>query len=354
MKSFHKGLQLVPRKLLGWYDVHARHLPWRVGPAARARGERPDPYRVWLSEIMLQQTTIAHATRYFEHFTQCWPTVTQLAEARDEEVMRAWAGLGYYARARNLLKCARQVSAAGGFPTTQAQLLALPGVGPYTAGAVAAIAFGERAAAVDGNVERVVSRLLALSGDWKHQKTQIRDVVSALVPDARAGEFAEALMDLGATLCRPKNPDCGRCPVAGLCAARATGAPERYPLKPKRARQAQRFGCALVWLRGGKLLLERRADSGLLGGMWGLPTSDWGQGEALASSLPPLAAPDARHCGEIEHVFTHIRLRLGVFWQETVPDAGESAGEWVELQEARAGLPSVFRKALDLVLAKAG
>ncbi len=348
MNSFHKGLQLVPSKLLGWYDVHARDLPWRLGPAARARGEQPDPYRVWLSEIMLQQTTIPHARRYFEAFTARWPDVDALATADDRDVMSAWAGLGYYARARNLLKCARQVAAAGGFPTTRKGLQALAGIGPYTSGAIAAIAFGERVPAVDGNVERVMSRLLALSGEWKQQKAAIAETLGALVPADRPGEFAEAMMDLGATLCAPRRPDCLNCPLQSLCGAHAQGDPERYPAKPKRALQEVRYGSALVCLARGKVLLEQRPDSGLLGGMWGLPTSEWTAMTSAALQAPPLAGPGAHHCGEIRHVFTHIRLTLGVFRQEGA--AGNGAGEWVELSQARAGLPSVFRKALDLAV----
>ena len=346
VKSFHKGLRVVPSRLLGWYDVHARSLPWRVGPAERAGGQRPDPYRVWLSEIMLQQTTIPHAQRYFGAFTARWPSVDALAAADDEDVMSAWAGLGYYARARNLLKCARQVSAMGGFPRTREGLQALPGIGPYTSGAIAAIAFDVPAPAVDGNVERVMARLMALKGDWKSEKARIAETVAALVPQDRPGEFAEALMDLGATVCKPKRPDCPACPLQALCAARAEGAPERYPVKPKRAKQAPRYGSVLVRTHKERVLVERRPDSGLLGGMWGLPTSDWA-GEAHASrSPPPHAGHAAKHCGEIEHVFTHIRLRLGVF-REAASDAG-TGGDWLELANARASLPSVFVKALDL------
>ena len=345
MESFHKGLRIVPSRLLGWYDVHARELPWRTGPQARAAGERPDPYRVWLSEIMLQQTTIAHARPYFAAFTARWPSVKSLAAAGDDEVMSAWAGLGYYARARNLLKCAREVAAAGGFPRTRAALQALPGIGPYTAGAIAAIAFDECTPAVDGNVERVMARLMALGGEWKAGKLIIAETVAALVPPDRPGEFAEALMDLGATICTPKRPDCPNCPLQEACAAYAGGQPERYPLKPKRAQHQRRFGSVLVRTFRGRVLVERRPETGLLGGMWGLPTSGWTGAAQAVHEWPPGAGSRATQCGEIQHVFTHIRLTLGVYREEG-PAAG-AGGDWLEIDVARASLPSLFRKALD-------
>lgn len=346
MKSFHKGLRTVPSRLLSWYDVHARDLPWRISPEARLRGERPDPYRVWLSEIMLQQTTIPHARRYFETFTARWPTVGSLAAARDEDVMSAWAGLGYYARARNLLKTARLVAGPGKFPGTRAALQALPGIGPYTSGAIAAIAFNEPVPAVDGNVERVMARLLALDGEWKHQKAVIGETVAELVPQDRPGEFAEALMDLGATVCTPHQPDCQNCPMSELCAARQEEAPTRYPIKPKRARQVARYGSTLVQLSDGCVLVERRPETGLLGGMWGLPTSNWTDCSDAISQPPPGIGETAERCGEIEHVFTHIRLRLAVYREDC--RAGAPEGDWLELAEARQSLPSLFLKALDL------
>jgi A/G-specific adenine glycosylase len=339
-------LSALPGELLVWFGGAARRLPWRVMPDDRARGERPDPYRVWLSEIMLQQTTIAHATRYWLEFTRRWPDVEALARARDEEVMGAWAGLGYYARARNLLKCARAVTEAGGrFPQSRAQLQKLPGIGPYTSGAIAAIAFGERAAAVDGNVERVFARLLALEGDWAGAKKQIRSEVEALVPPDRPGEFAEALMDLGATVCTPKSPACGACPISTPCRARAGGTPERYPVKPKKAAKKELVASALVELAGGQVRLEQRPDSGLLGGMLGLPTSDWVEAGRDWPAPPGGHGEGAQRVGEIRHVFTHIDLQLAVFVVETTSGTD---GDWRPVEAARAALPSVFRKALDL------
>lgn len=342
----HTLLNGLPQLLLDWFARHARDLPWRVGPADRAAGARPDPYRVWLSEIMLQQTTIPHGVPYFLAFTERWPTVEALAAARDEEVMSAWAGLGYYARARNLLKCAREVAARGGFPETEPELRKLPGIGPYTAGAIAAIAFGQPAAAVDGNVDRVFARLLALKGRWAQEKKVIAATVRALVPPDRPGEFAEALMDLGATVCAPKAPNCPACPLSGLCAARAEGNPERYPVKPPRADRPVRYGTVYVLATRREVLLVRRPETGLLGGMLALPTDEWAEGR------PPDPSPPARanwnEVGEVRHVFTHFSLRLRVMLGE-VKRKPAVEGQWVPVDEVE-GLPSVFAKAFRLAL----
>ena len=329
----------LPARLLAWFDRNARQLPWRA-----PIGMRRDPYRVWLAEIMLQQTTVPHAAPYFEAFTRRWPTVEALAAAADEEVMTAWAGLGYYARARNLLKCARDVAARGGFPETQAGLRELPGIGPYTAGAIAAIAFGERSAAVDGNVDRVFARLLALKGDWTAAKKQIAAEVSALVPAERPGDFAEALMDLGATICTPTSPACALCPLADLCAARAEGIPERYPVKPAKAVKPVRHGHAYVLMKAGKVWLVRRPPQGLLGGMAALPSGEWREGGWLEPD-PPVEA-DWQEIGEVRHVFTHFSLKLRV-WQAKARRAPVVAGDWVPA-DGETGLPTVFAKALAL------
>jgi A/G-specific adenine glycosylase len=296
---------------------------------------------------MLQQTTIPHATRYWVDFTARWPRVEDLAAAPDEAVMAAWAGLGYYARARNLLKCARVVADLGGFPETREGLQALPGIGPYTSGAIAAIAFDRPAAAVDGNVERVMARLLAAKGDWAEEKVRIRDEVEALVPDERPGEFAEAMMDLGATLCTPKSPNCLICPLSGLCAARAEGAPERYPIKPKRSAKPKRTGRALILVMDGKVRLERRPDTGLLGGMFALPSTEW---DELGGDIAALCraeggeADSLAQIGEVRHVFTHFELRLEV-WQADAKT--RQPGDW-RVPEDVHGLPSVFAKAFRL------
>lgn len=326
-------------RLLDWYADSARDLPWRIGPADRARGVKPDPYRVWLAEIMLQQTTVPHATRYYLAFTQRWPKIEDLAEAQDEDVMAAWAGLGYYARARNLLKCAREVAALGAWPDTAEGLRKLPGIGPYTAGAVAALAFGRQAAAVDGNVDRVFARLMALKGEWKLEKERLKRQVESLVPADRPAEFAEALMDLGATICTPKSPNCLLCPLRSLCAAQSEGAPERYPIKPKKVPKPTRLGHVYVLFgQDRSVMTERRPDKGLLGGMLGLPTSDWGS-ELPATDFP--AAGAWEEIGEVRHVFTHFALTLKVWRAETVEPLTPGA-------VVADGLPSVFAKALKL------
>ena len=339
------NLAALPDALLAWYTTAARDLPWRIGPGARAKGERPEPYRVWLAEIMLQQTTIAHGTRYFLEFTRRWPSVEALAAAADEEVMAAWAGLGYYARARNLLKCAREVAHRGGFPETAAELITLPGIGPYTAGAIAALAFGEPVAAVDGNVERVFARLLALDQPLKAAKPQIRQTVSALVPSDRPAEFAEGLMDLGATVCTPKRPNCLICPLSDMCTARAAGKAEDYPVKAKKTPKPHRTGHVFLLLHKGQLFLERRPDKGLLGGMLGLPGSEWTDGEAGPRKGAPASA-DWQTCGEVHHVFTHFSLTLQV-WQGALTGKPPK-GEWMQISDIH-GLPSVFAKAFKLL-----
>ena len=267
-------------RLLDWYDAHARVLPWRVSPAARAGGERADPFRVWLSEVMLQQTTVPHATAYFLQFLDRGPTVDALAAAPDDEVMAAWAGLGYYARARNLLACARAVASEHGgvFPTSEAGLRSLAGVGAYTAAAIAAIAFDQPANVVDGNVERVMARLHTVETPLPAAKPEITRLAAILAEGPRPGDWAQALMDLGAMVCRPKAPLCDRCPLAPECLARAGGAPETYPRKTAKAERPHRYGVAYVLTRGDEVALVRRPPKGLLGGMLALPTSDWRPG----------------------------------------------------------------------------
>jgi A/G-specific adenine glycosylase len=328
----------VRAALLDWYDAHARRLPWRTPPGA---AERPDPYRVWLSEVMLQQTTVPHATGYFLDFTRRWPTVCDLAVEEDGAVMAAWAGLGYYARARNLLACARAVAGkhGGRFPDTEAGLLALPGIGAYTAAAVAAIAFDRPANVVDGNVERVMARLFAVETPVPAAKPELKRLAGGLVTAHRPGDWAQALMDHGATICRPRQPLCDRCPVSAWCAALKTGDPDAYPRKSPKAPKPRRFGHAFVLTDAtGRVALVRRPPRGLLGGMLALPTSDW------ASEPPALDPPvqaDWRAVGAIEHVFTHFALTLQVH-------AADGAGEyvWMEPGEAAQALPTVFRKAL--------
>lgn len=340
-------------RLLTWYDANARDLPWRVGPADHASGVRADPYRVWLSEVMLQQTTVPHATPYFLKFTHRWPSVSDLAAEEDGEVMAAWAGLGYYARARNLLACARAVARdhGGVFPDTEEGLRALPGLGPYTAAAVGAIAFDLPTNVVDGNVERVMSRLFAVQRPLPDGKAELKALAAALVRDARPGDWAQALMDLGATICRPKAPLCDRCPLAEGCAGLAGGEPETYPRKTPKAARPHRHGVAYILTRGNEVALVRRPPKGLLGGMLALPTSDWravGWSDDEAAAAAPAAA-DWRAAGEVEHVFTHFSLTLrllraegdaeGLIW---TPRSGLDALPSVFLKAARAGLSNLL------------
>ena len=327
--------------LMEWYDRHARAMPWRVGPAERRAGVRPDPYRVWLSEVMLQQTTVAAVRDYFQRFTARWPTVQDLAAARDEEVMAEWAGLGYYARARNLLKCARAVAKLGAFPETREGLLALPGIGPYTAGAVAAIAHDEAATVVDGNVERVMARLFAVETPLPTAKPELTALAERLTPLQRPGDHAQAVMDLGATICTPKSPACGICPVNALCRARMLGLQAELPRKLAKPAKPTRQGT--VWLvRNGPLwLVETRPGRGLLGGMTGFPGDGW---DGAGGPAPVETA--WREIGEVRHTFTHFHLILRILTAET--DANPARGAYVRLSPA--SLPTVMRKAYDLAV----
>ncbi len=335
---------MTGRKLLAWYDRHCRDLPWRMAPGS---GRAADPYRVWLSEIMLQQTRVETVRPYFLRFVERWPDVRALAAAPLEEILAAWAGLGYYSRARNLKRCAEAVAArpGGRFPGTASELAELPGIGPYTAAAIAAIAFGEPVAAIDGNVERVVCRLLALGAAKGEARPAIRAAVEAMLPPDRPGDFAQALMDLGATICTPRNPACHACPLAGDCQGRDD--PHLYPGKAPRTEKPLRRGAAyLAYRHDGALLLQRRPASGLLGGMAGLPTSDWSaarDGDTGTASAP--IAADWRRTGEVRHVFTHFTLQLQVYRADGLA-AGPPEGCWWSRPEELGGLPTLFRKAL--------
>jgi A/G-specific adenine glycosylase len=337
--------------LLGWYDRAAREMPWRVGPAARAAGVRPDPYAVWLSEVMLQQTTVAAVRAPFARFLARWPDVAALAAAEDAEVMAAWAGLGYYSRARNLLACARAVAGrhGGRFPDTEAGLRALPGVGPYTAAAVAAIAFDAPAVVVDGNVERVMARLFAVETPLPAAKPRLAALAAALTPVARPGDHAQAMMDLGATVCTPRRPDCTACPLAAHCAARARGIAADLPRRAPRPDKPLRQGIAWIARRtDGAWLLERRPPRGLLGGMLGWPGTGWDEGPP-AGDAPPLVADWRPVAAEVTHVFTHFRLRLALRVADAAADARPLRGSFLGPAEfAPAHLPTVMRKAFDL------
>ncbi|WP_116090223.1 A/G-specific adenine glycosylase [Sphingomonas crusticola] len=332
--------------LLAWYDRHARRLPWRA-----TGGVAADPYRVWLSEVMLQQTTVAAVKSYFAKFTQAWPTVDALAAAEEAEVMSAWAGLGYYARARNLIACARAVSARGGrFPDTESALRALPGIGRYTAAAVAAIAFDRRAVVVDANVERVVARLFAIEQPLPAARPAIDRLTDTITPALRAGDFAQAMMDLGATICTPRAPACAICPLSDRCAARATGAPAVYPRKAPKAAKPVWSG-TMFWLESdGAVLLVRRPASGLLGGMRALPTGPWGDDDPGLMGAPVEAAWQEVATGR--HVFTHFALDYRVMAVRST--ARSNTGEWWPIAAIDdAGLPTVFARAARLAMGEA-
>ena len=336
--------------LLEWYDRHARDLPWRIGPGARGQGARPDPYRVWLSEVMLQQTTVAAVRDYFQRFTTLWPTVEALAAAEDGRVMGEWAGLGYYARARNLLKCARVVAEAHGgrFPETAEALRALPGIGPYTAAAIAAIAFDRPETVVDGNVERVIARRFDIRTPLPAAKPEIAARAGELTPETRPGCYAQAVMDLGATICTPKNPACGICPWRDDCAGRLAGTAADLPAKTPKKPKPVRHGIAYLARRvDGAWLLERRPDSGLLGGMLGWPGSEWTEGDPAPA--PPIRAEWRDVGAEARHTFTHFHLRLALRTALVPMERAPERGAFLPLEEFRpSDLPTVMRKAFDL------
>jgi len=338
--------------LLAWYDRHRRVLPWRALP-----GERADPYRVWLSEIMLQQTTVKAVAPYFARFLARWPSVRALAAAPLDDVLKLWAGLGYYARARNLHACARAVTERHGgcFPPDEAALAALPGIGPYTAAAIAAIAFDAKATPVDGNIERVVARLFAVSDELPAAKATIRAFAEHLVPNERAGDFAQAMMDLGATICTPKTPACALCPWSDACVARRRGDPQTFPVKAPKREGRLRRGAAFVVVRAdGGVLVRTRPPTGLLGGMTEVPTTDWTHdfdGDAALASAPRLARtrPRWRRApGVVTHVFTHFPLELTIYRATVDAATPAPAGmRWVPLAEiADEALPNLMRKVI--------
>jgi A/G-specific adenine glycosylase len=335
--------------MLEWYDQHARDLAWRVSPADRLANVVPDPYRIWLSEVMLQQTTVAAVTDYFHRFLARWPTVNDLAAAPDGDVMGEWAGLGYYARARNLLKCARVVAHDfnGAFPDTYDALLKLPGIGPYTAAAISAIAFDRAETVMDGNVERVMARLYDIHTPLPAAKPILKDKASALTPQHRPGDYAQAVMDLGATICTPKSPTCGICPVTDPCFARRVGTASELPKKSPKKPKPTRYGIVYLAQRSdGALLLERRPDKGLLGGMLGWPGSDWNDAPI---DTPPCVADWAILPAEVRHTFTHFHLILQVKTAVVPPNHPVESGDFLPKHSFRpSDLPTVMRKAYDL------
>jgi A/G-specific adenine glycosylase len=323
------------KQLLDHYDANARALPWRSPP-----GEAPtEPYKVWLSEVMLQQTTVATVKPRFRRFIERWPTIEALAAAPDEQVLSEWAGLGYYARARNLIACARTVAAIGGFPRTEAELRELPGLGAYTAAAIAAIAFGERAVVVDTNVARVVARYHGIERTIEKSRNQIRDLADSMTPWDRPGDYAQAMMDLGATICRPKRPLCGECPLSPDCKALSIGRPEAFPATKIKRHRPHRHGLAWWVERNDSIWLVRRPAKGMLGGMAALPGPEWSD-----------EAPTVSGLATISHGFTHFTLDL-LIAPRTSPPEGE--GWWQPIDRiGEAGLPTLYARAVDAVLAR--
>ena len=339
----------VSADLLAWYDAHARDLPWRARP-----GETPDPYRVWLSEVMLQQTTVATVRPRFAAWVARWPTIAALAAAAEADVMAAWAGLGYYARARNLLKAARAIADehGGAFPRTEDALRRLPGLGAYTAAAVAAIAFGERAVVVDTNVERVIARLFAIETPLPAARSAIRVAAESILPTARAGDVAQATMDLGAAICTVRTPRCLLCPIRAHCGAFAQGAPERLPIKAAKKARPHRYG-TIFWLErphpanDRAVWLVRRPPEGLLGGMRALPTGPWTDAPPGLANPPAVADWRLLEAG-VSHGFTHFELSLAL---AVAVGEGQGEGEWWPVADlASAGLPTLFAKAAAAVV----
>ena len=348
----------IASALLDWYDSERRDLPWRVAP-----GEAADPYAVWLSEVMLQQTTVKAAAPFFARFLMTWPTVEALAEADEEDVLRAWAGLGYYSRARNLHKCARVVVErhGGRFPDSEADLRALPGVGPYTAAAIAAIAFDRPATPVDGNIERVTARLFRVETPLPAAKSELKAKAATLTPDARPGDFAQAMMDLGATVCTPKRPSCLMCPLHRYCAGYHDGVAAQLPRRAAKAERPTRFGAAFVAIgEDGTVLLRQRPEVGLLARMLEVPGSDWGDTSVAAKAAMktvPVKADWWRVPDPVIHTFTHFRLELDVY--RAIVPANAPLTIWADGHRCRwvhrrdldgEALPSVMKKAIGHAL----
>jgi A/G-specific adenine glycosylase len=344
----------IAGRLLTWYDAHHRELPWRVGPRDLASGQRADPYRVWLSEIMLQQTTVEAVKPYFRAFLEQWPDVKSLATADTEEVMKAWAGLGYYSRARNLKACADIVAKSPGeFPDTEDELRKLPGIGAYTAAAIAAIAFNRPASVVDGNVERVTARLFEIRTPLPDAKPEIRAAVEKMVPATRPGDFAQAMMDLGATVCTPRRPRCMLCPIREDCRAIVSGDPELLPVRAEKADKPRRRGAAFVAVReDGAILLRTRPNKGLLGGMSEVPTSGWtarADGDISVEAAPFPA--DWQRAGSIAHVFTHFALELDVYKASAGNRAAPPGHRWSPAAGISGeALPTVMKKVIEAAI----
>ncbi|WP_319531029.1 A/G-specific adenine glycosylase [uncultured Cohaesibacter sp.] len=346
--------------LLDWYDRHHRDLPWRVSPPDAAVGVVADPYHVWISEIMLQQTTVGAVRAYFEKFLTLWPTVDDLAAAEEDDILKAWAGLGYYSRARNLHKCARAVvdEHGGRFPATAEELKQLPGIGDYTSAAIAAIAFDEPVAVVDGNIERIISRLYRISDPLPAAKKPIREKMASLMPDDRPGDFAQGMMDLGASLCSPKRPACSLCPFTGTCEAERAGDMEAFPVKAAKKEKPTRRGAAYVIRRAdGAIWLQKRPPKGLLASMTEVPTTNWSdkrEGErfdpATALEVAPHGHSFRKRVGQVTHTFTHFHLELDVYEAQSEEKNPMDQGWWSKPEELMGeALPTIFRKVVEIV-----
>ncbi len=338
------------RELLAWYDKEGRALPWRIRPEDRAAGAIADPYQIWLSEIMCQQTVVKAAAPYWYKFLKQWPKVTDLAAATLDDVLAAWARLGYYARARNLHKCAKMVAGeyGGSFPSTEAALLKLPGIGPYTAAAIAAICWHEATNVVDGNVERVITRLRAVETPIPAARPEIRTLSSVIAAPKRPGDYAQALMDLGSVICKPRTPKCNICPWKFACLAYEAGNPEQYPVRAKKAKRPIRYGAVFYLEHDGEILLRRRPEKGLLGGMMELPGTDWTERGPSSDEHWLSAAPASKNWRKgaepVTHIFTHFELRLSVFYAQGIADMD---GQWYRRSALETlALPSLMRKAI--------
>ncbi len=345
-----------PATILDWYDRHARRLPWRVPPARSRKGERADPYHIWLSEVMLQQTTVAAVGPYFQKFLERWPRVQELAAAELDEVLTAWAGLGYYARARNLHKCANAVvhDYGGRFPDTEDGLRALPGIGPYTAAAIASIAFDRHATPVDGNIERVMSRLYVVETPMPAAKPALRELAAGLTPASRPGDYVQAVMDLGATICTPRSPRCSLCPWRDACEAFATGMTEVLPRRTPKPVRPVRRAVAYWMVRGdGAVLLRRRPETGLLGGMMEVPSGPWEDVETFRDAAP-VEADWVELPGLVEHGFTHLRLELKVM-AARIDGRARADGVWIPVEKfGDHALPTLTRKVVRHALSHIG
>ncbi len=339
------------QNLLDWYDVQGRTLPWRIRPEDRAAGVIADPYRIWLSEIMCQQTRIQTVIPYHAKFMVRWPDVQALAAATRDEVYGQWAGLGYYARARNLYNCARRIADAGKFPDNEQGWLALPGIGPYTAAAMMTILFDAPTNVVDGNVERVMARLFAVRNPLPGAKPELRDLAQTLVTDRRAGDYAQALMDLGALVCTPKSPKCDACPWVTDCAAHRTGNPGQFPLRTPKIARPERFGTAFVLRSGNQILLQKRPEKGLLGGMAEVPGTPW-RDQIWTLAAAQEFAPHSgswQDVGKIRHVFTHFSLNLQVMSLQVPEGFNPLDGWWAQIDQLeQIALPSLYKKVLAL------